>query len=341
MLVAGGDSVDDRDVDSGRLAHRFPNLLDVDIVQACIVSPRDSGICLSNKFVSIHVSSFVSDSISIWKPDFLGPNLIDRGVQILAQGCPNLRRLVLLGATNDGLVSIANECFGAVYLRFTSTKAILRRTFSRVADPSPTTTFDCEAEKRSSSSTEGGYDAASSSSSHSGVCDWYVTIAYTQFQLQMVQDVFGLVKMDFLSTPALSAVVRERVGVDVDISAIGVSSFSGPDGQFDVDVFYCASDYVKLMKSIFDFQSIKKLIACPQFSFWYVRKKLEVHLYAFMVQFSWLCSEDQSYLVGFCAEKTIQAPVLARFNRRRQNLRFLKRQFCGNLHVGRGTFEFE
>ncbi|KAI3700754.1 hypothetical protein L2E82_45392 [Cichorium intybus] len=110
MLVAGGDSVDDRDVDSGRLAHRFPNLLDVDIVQACIVSPRDSGICLSNKFVSIHVSSFVSDSISIWKPDFLGPNLIDRGVQILAQGCPNLRRLVLLGATNDGLVSIANEC---------------------------------------------------------------------------------------------------------------------------------------------------------------------------------------------------------------------------------------
>ncbi|KAI3679462.1 hypothetical protein L2E82_51373 [Cichorium intybus] len=71
MLVAGGDSVDDRDVDSGRLAHRFPNLLDVDIVQACIVSPL---------------------------------------IRILAQGCPNLRRLVLLGATNDGLVSIANEC---------------------------------------------------------------------------------------------------------------------------------------------------------------------------------------------------------------------------------------
>ncbi|KAD7116601.1 hypothetical protein E3N88_03869 [Mikania micrantha] len=56
---------------------------------------------------------------------------------------------------------------------------------------------------------------------------------------------------------------------DVDISAIGVSNFSGPDGQFDVDVFDSASDYVKLLKSIFDFQSIKKLITSPQFSFCY------------------------------------------------------------------------
>ncbi|CAN1796488.1 Phosphoglucomutase, cytoplasmic [Linum perenne] len=34
---------------------------------------------------------------------------------------------------------------------------------------------------------------------------------------------------------------------DVDISATAVSSFTGPEGQFDVDVFDCASDYVKLM----------------------------------------------------------------------------------------------
>ncbi|KAI3744373.1 hypothetical protein L1987_57452 [Smallanthus sonchifolius] len=56
---------------------------------------------------------------------------------------------------------------------------------------------------------------------------------------------------------------------DVDISAIGISNFSGPDGQFDVDVFDSSSDYVKLMKSIFDFQSIKKLITSPHFSFCY------------------------------------------------------------------------
>ncbi|GFP83542.1 phosphoglucomutase cytoplasmic [Phtheirospermum japonicum] len=56
---------------------------------------------------------------------------------------------------------------------------------------------------------------------------------------------------------------------DVDISIIGVTTFSGPEGQFDVDVFDSANDYVKLMKSIFDFQSIQKLIASPKFSFCY------------------------------------------------------------------------
>ncbi|CAI0432000.1 unnamed protein product [Linum tenue] len=34
---------------------------------------------------------------------------------------------------------------------------------------------------------------------------------------------------------------------DVDISSIGVTSFSGPEGKFDVEVFDSASDYVKLM----------------------------------------------------------------------------------------------
>ncbi|KAJ8770076.1 hypothetical protein K2173_010121 [Erythroxylum novogranatense] len=132
-----------------------------------------------------------------------------------------------------------------------------------------------------------------------------------------------------LSTPAVSAVIRERVGVDgskatgafiltashnpggpnedfgikynmenggpapegitnkiyentttikeyltadlpnVDISAIGVTNFSGPEGQFDVEVFDSANDYVKLMKSIFDFESIRKLLTSPKFTFCY------------------------------------------------------------------------
>uniref|UniRef100_A0A5B6YHT9 phosphoglucomutase (alpha-D-glucose-1,6-bisphosphate-dependent) n=1 Tax=Davidia involucrata TaxID=16924 RepID=A0A5B6YHT9_DAVIN len=54
---------------------------------------------------------------------------------------------------------------------------------------------------------------------------------------------------------------------DVDISAIGMTSFAGPEGQFDIDVFDSASDYVKLMKSIFDFQSIQKLLSSPKFTF--------------------------------------------------------------------------
>ncbi|XWS22858.1 hypothetical protein CRYUN_Cryun29cG0072100 [Craigia yunnanensis] len=112
-----------------------------------------------------------------------------------------------------------------------------------------------------------------------------------------------------LSTPAVSAVIRERVGVDdfgikynmenggpapeaitdkifentktireymiaedlpnVDISAIGVTSFGGPEGQFNVEVFDSASDYVKLMKSIFDFKLIRKLLSSPKFTFCY------------------------------------------------------------------------
>ncbi|XP_018724545.2 phosphoglucomutase, cytoplasmic isoform X2 [Eucalyptus grandis] len=56
---------------------------------------------------------------------------------------------------------------------------------------------------------------------------------------------------------------------DVDIAAIGVTSFTGPEGQFDVEVFDSASDYVKLMKSIFDFQAIRKLLSSPNFTFCY------------------------------------------------------------------------
>ncbi|KAL9456942.1 hypothetical protein AB3S75_006055 [Citrus x aurantiifolia] len=56
---------------------------------------------------------------------------------------------------------------------------------------------------------------------------------------------------------------------DVDISAVGVTSFGGPEGQFDVEVFDSASDYVKLMKSIFDFESIRKLLSSPKFTFCY------------------------------------------------------------------------
>jgi phosphoglucomutase len=34
----------------------------------------------------------------------------------------------------------------------------------------------------------------------------------------------------------------------VDISSIGTTTFEGPDGAFEVDVFSATEDYVKLMK---------------------------------------------------------------------------------------------
>ncbi|ERM94147.1 hypothetical protein AMTRI_Chr04g188370 [Amborella trichopoda] len=55
--------------------------------------------------------------------------------------------------------------------------------------------------------------------------------------------------------------------VDVDISVLGVSSFQGPEGTFEVEVFDSTTDYVKLMKSIFDFESLRKLLSSPKFTF--------------------------------------------------------------------------
>ncbi|XP_010917497.1 phosphoglucomutase, cytoplasmic 2 isoform X1 [Elaeis guineensis] len=56
---------------------------------------------------------------------------------------------------------------------------------------------------------------------------------------------------------------------DVDISAVGVTHFNGPEGDFDVDVFDSTNDYVKLMRAIFDFESIRKLLVSPKFTFCY------------------------------------------------------------------------
>jgi len=36
--------------------------------------------------------------------------------------------------------------------------------------------------------------------------------------------------------------------LQVNISVSGVTSFDGPDGKFDIDVFDSADEYVKLMK---------------------------------------------------------------------------------------------
>ncbi|KAF4375569.1 hypothetical protein G4B88_022216 [Cannabis sativa] len=40
----------------------------------------------------------------------LPPEVIDRGLQELANGCPNLRKGALVGATELGLLSLAEEC---------------------------------------------------------------------------------------------------------------------------------------------------------------------------------------------------------------------------------------
>ncbi|XP_077235422.1 F-box protein At5g51370-like [Tasmannia lanceolata] len=97
-------------LESGGLVSRFPNLTDVDIVSACIGSPKNSGILLTHSFISIHLDSHFSDGKFIREEQLLPSDVIDQGLRILARGCPNLRKLVLIAATDTGLASVAVEC---------------------------------------------------------------------------------------------------------------------------------------------------------------------------------------------------------------------------------------
>ncbi|KAK0597741.1 hypothetical protein LWI29_028225 [Acer saccharum] len=95
-------------IESGRLISRFPNLSNVDLINGCFVSSRDSAVILSHKLVSLHVdscfSSFYDGKL------LLHTNIVDRGLTALASGCPNLRRLVVIGSSELGLLSVAEEC---------------------------------------------------------------------------------------------------------------------------------------------------------------------------------------------------------------------------------------
>ncbi|XP_043693192.1 F-box protein At5g51370-like [Telopea speciosissima] len=95
---------------SGRLLSRFPNLTDVDLVAACIDSPRNSGILLTHKLLSVHIDADFLPGRFVPEDNLLPPALIDRGLRALARGCPNLRKLVLIAATESGLSSVAEEC---------------------------------------------------------------------------------------------------------------------------------------------------------------------------------------------------------------------------------------
>ncbi|XP_059651616.1 F-box protein At5g51370-like [Cornus florida] len=96
-------------LESGRLVYRFPNLTDIDLVRACLQSTRNSGILLTHKLLSIHLDSGFSGDGFIRKQDLLHSNVIDAGLRILIEGCANLRKLVLIGASKEALSCVA-EC---------------------------------------------------------------------------------------------------------------------------------------------------------------------------------------------------------------------------------------
>ncbi|XP_027356143.1 F-box protein At5g07670 [Abrus precatorius] len=95
---------------SGRLIHRFPNLNHVDLLSAALISPRNSGIFLSNRVLCVHLDSASSPNWCFCEDNMLPVEVIDNGLSALASGCPNLRRLQVIGASEMGLLSVAEEC---------------------------------------------------------------------------------------------------------------------------------------------------------------------------------------------------------------------------------------
>lgn len=97
-------------LDSGRVFTRFPNLTEVDIVHACIRSPRSSGIIVTRKGLSIQMDSLFSADGFIEEMDVFKHSVVDDGLRLIAGSYPNLRRIRVIGASVNGLLSIAEEC---------------------------------------------------------------------------------------------------------------------------------------------------------------------------------------------------------------------------------------
>ncbi|KAF8115548.1 hypothetical protein N665_0025s0017 [Sinapis alba] len=95
---------------SGRVISRFPNLDNVDLVSGCLVPPPSSGVLVSHRVVSFTVGVGSYHSLSLFEEDLLSVEMVDRGLRTLSSGCSNLRRLVVVNASELGLLSVAEVC---------------------------------------------------------------------------------------------------------------------------------------------------------------------------------------------------------------------------------------
>ncbi|PPD83202.1 hypothetical protein GOBAR_DD19872 [Gossypium barbadense] len=98
-------------ISSGRVFNRFPNLTDLDLVGSCIQMPKDSGILLTHKTVSVYVDTSFAFAGFLGKTALLPLHVVDTGLAMVAKKYPNLRRLVVIGASEEGLRQIAARCY--------------------------------------------------------------------------------------------------------------------------------------------------------------------------------------------------------------------------------------
>ncbi|GLT84372.1 hypothetical protein SLE2022_026070 [Rubroshorea leprosula] len=95
---------------SGRVFQRFPNLAEIDIIRSCIRMPRNSGIFVTRNSLSVYVDTDFTPNGLVEEKALLPSNLVDYGLKMIADKYPNLRRILVIGASEDGLSSIAEQC---------------------------------------------------------------------------------------------------------------------------------------------------------------------------------------------------------------------------------------
>ncbi|KAG6489744.1 hypothetical protein ZIOFF_051021 [Zingiber officinale] len=94
-----------------RLPLRFPNLDDLDLVPASFATPSDAdaGVVLSKGAVSFSVDAGADPPVGECR--FLEPDVIDRGLVIVASDCPGLRKLSLVALASEvGVRAVAEAC---------------------------------------------------------------------------------------------------------------------------------------------------------------------------------------------------------------------------------------
>ncbi|KAJ4827653.1 hypothetical protein Tsubulata_008275 [Turnera subulata] len=98
-------------VNSGRVFSRFPNLTSIDIVRAGIRTPQNSSsIVATDKSLSVPLGTRFSPDGFLGGSDLLPSGMVDQGLGLIAKWYPNLRRIAVIGAGEDGLVSVSSNC---------------------------------------------------------------------------------------------------------------------------------------------------------------------------------------------------------------------------------------
>lgn len=108
-------------LEQGHMTSRFPKLTHVDLVPASIPSPQNACIFLTQQSLTVALDSDAEEQFIPYEQQ-LAPTSLDRGLKLLAQGCPGLQKLCIVDARRSirsteniedhetGLACVAEKC---------------------------------------------------------------------------------------------------------------------------------------------------------------------------------------------------------------------------------------